>query len=107
MRTTIITAAALSAVLFAGAAHAGPADTPGVDNRQARQEARIDNGIANGSLTPGEAARLEAGQARVDRLENRFKADGVVTRRERARLHGAQNRQSRKIFRKKHNRRRY
>ena len=103
MRIIIMTAAALTASLAAGAAQAGPSETPGVDARQARQEARIDHGIANGSLRPGEAARLEAGQARVNRMENRFKADGVVTYRERARLHGTQNRQSRKIYRKKHN----
>ena len=108
MRSATITAAFLSAAvlstaLTAGAAQAGPHHTPGVDERQWRQERRIDNGVANGSLTAAEAARLAAGQARVDRMESRFKSDGVVTGWERARLHGAQDRQSRKIYRKKHN----
>lgn len=107
MRFILLTAAALSAGLAATQAFAGPAHTPGVDARQARQDLRIDNGIASGALTPAEAANLTAGQHRIDRMENRFKADGVVTGRERARLHHAQDRQSRKIYRKKHNRRRW
>ena len=80
------------------------ASTPGVDQRQANQERRIDQGIASGSLTPREAARLERGQARVDRMENRAKADGVVTARERARLHEAQDVESARIHRQKHDR---
>jgi len=35
-------------------------------------------------------------------MENRAKRDGVVTRRERARMQVAQDRQSRKIYRQKH-----
>ena len=97
----------LGAASLASAAQAGPyydiGDTPGVDARQSRQQLRIDNGVASGALTPAEEARLQSGQARVDRMESRFKADGVVTRWERARLHGVQDRQSRKIYRKKHN----
>lgn len=78
------------------------ANTPGVDQRQANQERRIDQGVASGSLTPREARRLERGQRRVDNMENRAKADGVVTRQERARLHHAQDHQSARIYRQKH-----
>jgi hypothetical protein len=78
-------------------------DTPRVDERQARQEQRIDQGVANGSLTAQEAQRLDRQQARVNTLENRVKADGQITPRERAALHGAQNHSSRTIARKKHN----
>ena len=102
MRIFTLTAAAVAAALLASPALAG-SSTPGVDERQWRQEQRIDNGVQSGALTPAEAARLQAGQNRIDRMENRFKADGVVTRRERARLHDAQNRESRRIYRKKHN----
>ena len=42
--------------------------TPGVDQRQANQEKRIQQGVASGELTPREAARLERGQDRVDRV---------------------------------------
>jgi len=78
--------------------------TPGVDQRQANQERRIDQGVASGSLTQREAYRLERGQQRVDNMEYRAKADGVVTRGERARLHQAQDRQSARIYNQKHDR---
>ncbi|PKO46283.1 MAG: hypothetical protein CVU31_10630 [Betaproteobacteria bacterium HGW-Betaproteobacteria-4] len=80
------------------------ANTPRVDQRQANQEQRIDQGVASGSLTQREANRLDRGQQHVDNMENRAKADGVVTRGERARLHQAQEVQSRRIYTQKHDR---
>ena len=80
------------------------ANTPHVDQQQANQERRIDQGIASGSLTQHEAKRLERGQQHVDNVEGRAKADGVVTRQERAWLNQAQNVQSRHIARQKHDR---
>ena len=78
-------------------------NTPRVDQRQASQERRIDQGVAAGSLSASEAARLERQQDSVDHMENRAKSDGQVTRRERAKLHAAQDHSSRTIARKKHN----
>lgn len=80
------------------------ANTPRVDQRQANQEQRIDQGVASGSLTQREANRLERGQGRVDAMENQAKSDGVVTRHERAQLHRAQDRQSERIYAQKHDR---
>ncbi|MFZ2971313.1 MAG: hypothetical protein WA049_01630 [Ferribacterium limneticum] len=80
------------------------ANTPRVDQRQANQEQRIDQGVASGSLTQREANRLDRGQQHVDNMENRAKSDGVVTRGERARLHQAQEVQSRRIYAQKHDR---
>lgn len=80
------------------------ANTPRVDQRQANQERRIEQGVASGSLTEREANRLEHGQQRVDRIEDRAKADGVVTRQERLRLHQAQEVQGRRIAVQKHDR---
>ena len=51
-----------------------------------------------------EAARMEAGQARVQGMENRAQADGTVTGRERARIEHAQDVQSARIHRQKHDR---
>lgn len=99
LRTLICTALALSA---SGWAAAQSAETPRIDQRQANQERRIDQGVASGRLTPRETRRLERQQNRVDRMENRAKADGVVTGAERARLTRAQNRTSRHIYRQKH-----
>lgn len=80
------------------------AETPGIDQRQANQERRIDQGIASGQLNQREANRLDREQNRIDRMENRAKADGVVTDRERARITHEQNQASRHIAREKHDR---
>ena len=98
IKTVAFLAVALPALAFA------QANTPRVDQRQANQEQRIDQGVASGSLTQREANRLERGQQHVDNMENRAKADGVVTRGERARLHQAQDAQSARIYRQKHDR---
>lgn len=80
------------------------ADTPVIDQRQANQEKRIDQGIASGQLNQREANRLDRQQDRIDRMENKAKADGVVTNKERARIGAAQNRASKNIAREKHDR---
>lgn len=97
----------LLATIVIGSANvwAGPADTPNVDQRQIEQQQRIGQGVQSGSLTAGEAVRLEKGQAHVQAVENRAKADGVVTPAERAHLQHAQNVQSRRIAQEKHDRR--
>ena len=59
-------------------------------------------GEKSGALTATEAARLEKGQARVHKMEDRAVADGKVTTKERVRLEKAQDRQSRRIYRQKH-----
>lgn len=76
-----------------------------IDRRQARQQARIDQGVSSGRLTANEAARLQQRQTNLDARQARANADGKVTRREQARLNRAENRSSRAIFAKKHNRR--
>lgn len=79
-------------------------NTPRVDQREAKQERRIDQGVASGSLTQQEADRLNKGQARVDTAEVKAKADGTVTKKERARLTHMQNKQNRHIKVQKHDR---
>jgi hypothetical protein len=103
IKTTIL-AAALTAISWATLAQTAPnpAATPGIDQRQANQEKRIDQGVASGALTHKEAKRMENQQAAVDRAEDKAKADGVVTAQERKRLHNAQNHTSRNIHRQKH-----
>lgn len=84
------------------AAWAQSNETPGIDQRQANQERRIQEGVASGQLTPREAARLERNANRIEKMEERAKADGVVTPKERAKLQRALDRQSRAIAREKH-----
>ncbi len=101
---TAVAGAALAFASLAGFAQAAPdpAATPGVDNRQARQERRIDQGVASGELTQREVRRLDREQNVVDKAENKTKVDGTVTAAERKRLHRMQNRSSRDIRRQKH-----
>jgi len=79
---------------------------PYIQRREYNQQQRIDRGIQSGQLTRREARRLEAQQNRIQRVENRMKADGRLTGRERARLTRMQNRTSRNIYRLNHNYRR-
>jgi hypothetical protein len=103
IKTAVLTAVLASASFTAIAQTApNPAATPGIDQRQANQERRIDQGVASGALTAKEAKRMENQQAAVDRAEDKAKADGVVTAQERKRLHKAQNHTSRHIHRQKH-----
>ncbi len=96
----------IGGVLFAAGLAYGQAETPGIDQRQANQEHRIDQGIASGQLTQHEANKLEQQQHHIDNMENKAKSDGVVTKKERARLHAAQDKSSKKIYRQKHDRQR-
>ena len=94
-------------MLIAAAGIALPAaaqtqSTPRVDQRQANQERRIERGEKSGALNEKEAARLDKGQARVQKMEDKAVADGKVTKKERVRLEKAQDRQSRRIYREKH-----
>jgi hypothetical protein len=95
---------ALGALAQTAASAPSPAATPGIDQRQAHQEKRIDQGVASGQLTRREAHRLDRQQNLIDRAENRAKADGVVTKQERQRLHAAQDTASQRIARQKHDR---
>jgi hypothetical protein len=72
------------------------------DRRQDRQEQRIDQGVKSGALNPRETRKLERGQRHVEKLETRAQADGKVTAREKARLEHAQDVQSKRIYRQKH-----
>lgn len=73
--------------------------------RNINQQGRIEQGVQSGALTNKEASQLERGQARVDRVEARAGADGHIGAREQARIQNRENKQSRKIFRDKHNNR--
>jgi len=70
--------------------------------RNANQQARIDQGLKSGELTNKEAAYLEHGQARVSRAEANAAADGHVGAGEQARIQRKENRQSRRIHQQKH-----
>jgi hypothetical protein len=98
MRTIVLASlllAVTSATSFAG--------TPLINARQNAQQHRIFKGVQQGDLTFNEGQKLLQGQARVQNLENKAKANGVVTPLERVRIRAAQNIQSARIFLKRHN----
>lgn len=73
--------------------------------RNINQQSRIEQGVQSGALTNKETANLERGQAHIDRKEARAGADGHVSAGEQARIQNAENNQSKKIYREKHNNR--
>lgn len=101
-----IVPATLASLLVALSLGAAAQSTPGVDQRQDQQSARIQQGAQSGSLTPREQRRLQREQRAVQRAENRAKADGVVTPKERRRLDRMQDKASADIARQKHDRQR-
>jgi hypothetical protein len=70
--------------------------------RNINQQERIEKGVQSGALTKRETARLEAGQSRVAAKEARAGRDGHVGAAEQARVQHAENTQSRRIHREKH-----
>jgi hypothetical protein len=71
--------------------------------RNIDQQQRINNGVKSGALTNHEAAGLERGQSHVDKREARAGANGNVSAGEQRRIARADNRQSTRIYNKKHN----
>jgi len=70
-----------------------------INQRQENQQDRIANGIKNGKLTPGQAARLERGE---QRLENNEKKDmaadgGHLTKQDQRQLNREANHMSKRI----------
>jgi hypothetical protein len=70
--------------------------------RNITQQQRINQGIKSGELTNHEAGRLEKGESRIARKEARAGANGHVSAGEQARVQHAENRESARIYRQKH-----
>lgn len=105
MKGTVTTLFAIGIlVVSAGAAFAGTAYDPYIQDRIARQQERINHGIATGRLTLGEAMRLQGRLNRIRVQEQRFKSDGRLTGGERAVLHKKLDENSARIYHQKHDR---
>jgi hypothetical protein len=97
----------VTAGLIAGVTGIGFADEPEgrIQQRKENQQARIGNGVKNGTLSPRETANLENKEARLnheihhDRVQN----GGNLTNKEKAQVNRQQNKLSRNIYRDKHN----
>lgn len=80
-----------------------PGAQAGVDAREARQKARVQQGVNSGELTRREAAKLAAEQAAIRGEEYRYRHnDGHLGPWERLDLQRDMNKTSRDIFKQKH-----
>ena len=104
IQSLVMTLAIAASTTLSGIAFAQTA-TPVVDQKAANQQQRINQGVASGELTRGEAVRLQKRQNRLVTNTQRAKADGVGTDAERRQLNRQADRNSKKIHNKKHNRR--
>jgi len=99
VKPTLVTAFLASVVLASTSLAAE------VDQREANQQARINQGVRSGELTPGETARLQNREGRINNEIARDRAanGGHLTPGERARVNRQQDRASAAIARDKHN----
>ena len=66
IRTLIaVLSLSIGGAAFAQAAPKDPLATPRIDQREANQEKRIEQGVASGQLTPRETKRLEMHEKRI------------------------------------------
>jgi hypothetical protein len=71
--------------------------TSRIDQRQARQQERINMALRRGEISPHEAARLQEEQRRIRRAERHAAADGWISPQESARIERMQDRASENI----------
>ena len=77
---------------------------PNIQQRMQNQQRRIDQGVASGQLTPKEAGRLQAREAKIKQDEARMKSDGQLTAKERKKLNKELDNASDRIYKQKHDR---
>jgi len=95
--------AAITASLLATLASGAYAQSAASETqRNVDQQKRIEQGLKDGSLNTKEAARLEKGEARIDKMEANAMKDGKLTDAEKARIQNAQNKESQAIYRERH-----
>lgn len=75
---TMIATFGIAAVALPGIASAAPWQS--INQRQARLDQRIDQGIRSGSLTRNEAVRVRGQFRQLASMESRYRADGLSLR---------------------------
>ena len=75
-----------------------------VNQRLDNQQARIDQGLANGTMSGKQAARDEKHDENIAQREavDESKHNGHITKAEQARLNKSENKNSKRIYRQKH-----
>jgi len=97
--------AALVTLAIPGVAQNTATPRSEVGQRQENQQDRIAQGVKSGQLTAGETAHLEKNEARINKevRNDRAANGGKLTPQEKAKVNHQLNRQSRQIYRDKHN----
>ena len=111
MKKNLVIAATLALASFGPALLAqtptttAPTAAPTTNQRRNEQQQRIGNGVANGSMTAGETARVERQEAGLNKEIKgmRQENNGKLTPADRRVIHRQQNHLSREIYRDKHN----
>ena len=105
MNRLILGLAGFASLAAAMPAFTTAANAQNVGQRESNQQARIRQGVRSGQLTPGETRRLETREGRLNFREDRMRArdDGHLSGRDRVALQRQENRDSRAIYRARHN----
>ncbi len=98
---SLVALISMSEAAFAEDAPAGAQQK--IEQRQQNQEKRIQDGVKSGQITPVEAQKLEAKEAKIKQVEATALADGKLDKKEARHLNRMENRTSREIHRKRHN----
>lgn len=77
--------------------------TPGINQTQKDQKARIHQGVKSGELTKGETKKLVNEQRKINHEKQLAKADGKVTPVERKIIKHDQKKANKHIYKMKHN----
>lgn len=100
-----VSAAASVDAFHAHPGNPGLAARPTVNQREANQQQRIANGMRDGQMTSGEAARADRTQANIDQQVHNDRAanGGRLTNQERQQVNREQNKASKQIYQENHN----
>ena len=79
-----------------------PRNAASETGRDVEQQKRIEQGLQSGQLTSGEARKLEAGESRIDKTQQRDLRNGSLSASERAQIQHEQNAESKAIYSQKH-----
>lgn len=101
MKHSVLSSLMMGALLFGTASASFAQGT--IQQRQENQQQRIGEGVENGSLTPRETTRLERQESALNKeVRHDRKTGGGLSPQERRQINRQQNRESRRIYRQKH-----
>lgn len=100
--TTLVACASVTSLFVQNAS--AQTKLQSIEQRQANQKQRIQQGVQSGRITPKEAAKLERREAKIRNQEAKYQADGKINHRESHKLERKLDRGSRSISKAERNR---